>query len=130
MSTPAPTVSIVIPAYNEEASIRACIVAAILQTVPASEILVIDNRSTDATAAVVAAVQEEYPASSVVYFRQDEAQGLVPTRNFGLNRAHGDVIGRIDADSVVEPTIGALDDEDVKAAFADEPDCEHVIQPF
>jgi glycosyltransferase involved in cell wall biosynthesis len=44
MSTPAPTVSIVIPAYNEEESIRACIVAEILQTGPASEILVIDNK--------------------------------------------------------------------------------------
>jgi glycosyltransferase involved in cell wall biosynthesis len=116
MSTPAPTVSIVIPAYNEDECIRACIVAAILQTVPASEILVIDNKSTDATAAVVAAVQEEYPASPVIFFRQDEAQGLVPTRNFGLDRAQGDVIGRIDADSVVEPNWV----EEVQKAFLDE----------
>jgi glycosyltransferase involved in cell wall biosynthesis len=114
MSTPAPTVSIVIPAYNEEASIRACVVAAILQTVPASEILVIDNRSTDGTAAVVAAVQEEYPESPVVYLRQDEEQGLVPTRNFGLDRAQGEVIGRIDADSVIEPNWV----EEVQKAFA------------
>ena len=44
MTTPAPTVSIVIPAYNEESTIRACVVAAIEQTVPADEILVIDQK--------------------------------------------------------------------------------------
>ena len=93
MSTIPSTVSIVIPAYNEEASIRACVVAAILQTVPASEIIVVDNKSTDGTAAIVRAVQAEYPDSPVLYFQQNEVQGLVPTRNFGLDRAQGRVIG-------------------------------------
>lgn len=34
------------------------------------------------------------------------------------------------ADSVVEPAIGGYDDVEVRTAFADEPDCRHVIQPF
>jgi hypothetical protein len=34
------------------------------------------------------------------------------------------------ADSVVEPAIGGYDDAEIRAAFADEPDCRHVIQPF
>lgn len=116
MSTIPSTVSIVIPAYNEEASIRACVVAAILQTVPASEIIVVDNKSTDGTAAIVRAVQAEYPDSPVLYFQQNEVQGLVPTRNFGLDRAQGSVIGRIDADSVIEPNWV----EEVQKAFSDE----------
>jgi cellulose synthase/poly-beta-1,6-N-acetylglucosamine synthase-like glycosyltransferase len=74
-----------------------------LQTVPASEIVVVDNRSTDATADVVRAVQAEYPNAPIVYLQQNEEQGLVPTRNFGLDHAKGDVIGRIDADSILEP---------------------------
>lgn len=111
-----PTVSIVIPAYNEEASIRACLLAAILQTSPASEIVVVDNRSTDSTGEIVRALQLEYPDSPLIYFRQDEEQGLVPTRNFGLNRAQGEVLGRIDADSVIEPNWV----EEVQKAFADE----------
>lgn len=97
------TVSIVIPAYNEENTIRSCLLAAMLQTVPASEIVVVDNRSTDATADVVRAVQAEYPNAPIVYLQQNEEQGLVPTRNFGLDHAKGDVIGRIDADSILEP---------------------------
>lgn len=116
MPAPYPTVSIVIPAYNEEASIRASVMAAILQTVPASEIIVVDNRSTDGTAAIVKAIQEEHPDSPLLYFQQNEEQGLVPTRNFGLNRAQGTVIGRIDADSVIEPNWV----EEVQKAFTDE----------
>lgn len=98
-----PTVSIVIPAYNEESSIRACVLAAIHQTVKALEIIVVDNRSTDATGDIVRALQSEFPDSPLVYLQQNEQQGLIPTRNFGLDRAQGIVLGRIDADSVIEP---------------------------
>ncbi len=103
MATDLPTVSIVIPAYNEEETIRACVVAAIEQTVPAHEIIVVDNKSTDATAAIVHALQVTYPGTPIVYLQQFELQGLIPTRNFGLNHATGEVIGRIDSDSVLEP---------------------------
>jgi glycosyltransferase involved in cell wall biosynthesis len=98
-----PTVSIVIPAYNEERRIRACVVAAIEQTEPADEIIVVDNRSTDRTVAILESLRIEYPDAPLRIFRQDDEQGLVPTRNFGLDRALGEVIGRIDADSVIEP---------------------------
>ena len=45
----------------------------------------------------------------------EEEQGLVPTRNFGLDRAQGEVIGRIDADSILEPNWV----EEVQKAFLD-----------
>lgn len=109
-----PTVSIVIPAYNEQDTIKACVLAALDQTVPASEIIVVDNKSTDGTAKVVAALQAAYPEAPIIYFQQNETQGLIPTRNFGLDRAQGDVIGRIDADSVLEPTWV----EEVQKAFS------------
>ncbi len=98
-----PTVSIVIPAYNEERTIRACVVAAIEQTEPADEIIVVDNRSTDGTRDVVRQLQQEYPDAPLVLMSQDEEQGLIPTRNHGLDRALGEVLGRIDADTVLEP---------------------------
>lgn len=110
-----PTVSIVIPAYNEQDTIKACIVAALDQTVPANEIIVVDNKSTDDTAAIVRALQATYPESPIVYARQDAVQGLIPTRNFGLDLATSEVIGRIDADSVLEPTWV----EEVQKAFID-----------
>ena len=110
-----PSVSVVIPAWNEEDTIRACVLAALHQTVAAAEIIVVDNKSTDATRGVVLALQEAYPDAPIIYFSQNEHQGLIPTRNFGLDRAQGDVIGRIDADSVLEPDWV----EQVQRAFAD-----------
>lgn len=115
MPTALPTVSIVIPAYNEQDTIKACVLAALDQTVPALEIIVVDNKSTDGTAAAVHALQAAYPGSPIVYVKQDAQQGLIPTRNFGLDTAVGDVIGRIDADSVLEPNWV----EEVQKAFLD-----------
>jgi len=115
MSADPATVSIVIPAYNEEHTIKACVLAALDQTVAANEIIVVDNKSTDGTARVVKALQLAYPDAPIRYLEQSEVQGLIPTRNFGLNAATSEVIGRIDADSVLEPTWV----EEVQKAFSD-----------
>ncbi|MFB2583674.1 glycosyltransferase [Herbiconiux liukaitaii] len=109
-----PTVSIVIPAYNEEAGIRHCLVAAIEQTVPAHEIIVVDNKSTDGTAAAVEAMQVAFPESNIRLIHQNEEQGITPTRNAGFDAATGTVIGRIDADTA----LSANWVEQVQRAFA------------
>lgn len=110
------TVSIVIPAFNEELTIGPCVLAALAQTVRAHEIIVVDNRSTDRTAEIVAELQAEHPDAPLLYLQQFDEQGLVPTRNLGLDAATGQVIGRIDADSVLEPNWV----EEVQKAFANE----------
>ncbi|EMY34970.1 glycosyl transferase family protein [Arthrobacter crystallopoietes BAB-32] len=115
METAKPSISIVIPAFNEESVIRQCLFAAHYQSVPAAEIIVVDNMSTDRTAELVRQVQGEYPDAPIKLLHQDEEQGLIPTRNFGLDQATGDVIGRIDADSVLEPDWV----EQVQKAFMD-----------
>lgn len=111
-----PTVSIVIPAYNEEATIRHCLVAATTQTVPADEIVVVDNRSTDATCGAVEAMALAFPDANIRLIEQDAEQGITPTRNAGFDAATGEVMGRIDADSAIAPDWV----EQVKAAFATE----------
>ena len=115
-AAPPPAVSIVIPAYNEESVIRQCLIAAVYQSVPAHEIIVVDNLSKDRTAEIVRQMQLEYPESPIILLSQDRDQGLIPTRNFGLDHATGDILGRIDADSVLEPDWV----EQVQKAFADE----------
>lgn len=109
-----PTVSIVIPAYNEEATIRHCLVAATTQTVPAEEIVVVDNRSTDATCGAVEAMALAFPEANIRLIEQDAEQGITPTRNAGFDAATGEVMGRIDADSAIAPDWV----EQVKSAFA------------
>ncbi|NKX50957.1 glycosyltransferase family 2 protein [Arthrobacter deserti] len=110
-----PSVSIVIPAYNEETVIQQCILAAMYQSVPAKEIIVVDNMSRDRTAELVRLMQEENPQVPLILLSQDREQGLIPTRNYGLDHATGDVLGRIDADSLLEPDWV----EQVQRGFAD-----------
>ncbi len=98
-----PRVSIVVPAYDEEACIERCVRAAVDQTVPAWEVVVVDNRSTDRTAEIVARLAAEHPRAGIRLVAQHAVQGLVPTRNAGFAAATGDVLGRIDADTVVAP---------------------------
>src|SRR5688572_20201125 len=113
--TGGPTVSIVVPAYNEERTIRACVVAAIEQTEPADEIIVVDNKSTDSTRAMLDALKIEFPDAPIVVLEQNDVQGITATRNAGFNAATSDVIGRIDADSILEPGWVA----EVKRLFTD-----------
>lgn len=98
-----PTVSIIIPAYNEQAVIDRCVRAAQAQTVPAHEILVVDNRSSDRTTEIVERLVRQDRIGNLRLIHQDAEQGLVPTRNAGFEAASGDVLGRIDADTVIAP---------------------------
>jgi glycosyltransferase involved in cell wall biosynthesis len=116
-----PSVAIVIPAYNEEDTIRPCVLAALGQSVPADEIIIVDNKSTDRTSEILADLQKEFPDAPLRVLRQNESQGITPTRNMGFDAVRSDVIGRIDSDSVLEPnwveeTKKVFLDEDVHAA--------------
>jgi glycosyltransferase involved in cell wall biosynthesis len=111
-----PTVSVVIPAYNEQDTIEKCLSSFLHQTVRPLEVIVVDNRSTDETAARVRAFTQEHAEElNVRLLKQFDAQGIIPTRDYGMARAKGDIVGRIDADST-------LDDgwvEAVQEGFAD-----------
>lgn len=117
-----PSVSIVIPAYNEEDAIEKCLESILDQTVKPLEVIVVDNRSTDATAAIVRAFAREHKDSlNVRLLKQFDAQGIIPTRDYGMARAKGEVLGRIDADSTleeewVESVADAFSDDEVAAA--------------
>lgn len=89
-------ISLVIPAYNEEASLRACLDAVAAQTVMPLEVIVVDNNSTDATAAIA----RSYTFVRVVV---EKKQGPVHARNAGFNAVRGEIIGRIDVDSLIAP---------------------------
>ena len=91
-------VSIIIPAWNEAERIRDCLLNATRQTIMPHEVLVVDNRSTDNTCAVVEQFIAEHPEAPVKLLHQNDEQGLIPTRNFGLNAATGDVLRVLRAD--------------------------------
>lgn len=97
------SVSIVIPAWNEAERIADCLTNATRQTMAPHEVIVVDNKSTDNTSEIVERFIADNPQVTVKLMHQDEEQGLIPTRNYGLNHATGDVVGRIDSDTMLKP---------------------------
>ncbi|HEY5667999.1 MAG TPA: glycosyltransferase family A protein, partial [Candidatus Saccharimonadales bacterium] len=97
MKTTRQSVSIVIPAYNEERHLRACLQAIAKQTIQPLEVIVVDNNSTDRTAQVA----REFPFVRVV---SEHRQGRVFARNAGFGAAKGEILGRIDADIILPST--------------------------
>ena len=97
------SVSIVIPAWNEEERIVDCLLNATRQTVKPHEVIVVNNRSTDDTARIVREFIDQHPDDNVILLDQNEEQGLIPTRNYGLDHATGDILGRFDADCMIKP---------------------------
>jgi glycosyltransferase involved in cell wall biosynthesis len=102
-------ISIVIPVYNEEQHLAACLEAISRQTVKPFEVLVVDNNSTDATVTVA----RSFPFVTVL---SEKRQGVVYARDRGFNQARGDIIGRIDADTVISQNWVATIEQLFKAA--------------
>lgn len=90
-------ISFVVPAYNEERHLGrtlAAIIAETKRTGCACEIIVVNNASTDNTADVAAS----FPEVIVV---DEPCKGLVQARRAGFERATGELIANIDADTIV-----------------------------
>lgn len=90
-------ISVIIPSYNEEATIERCLSALSSQTVPRSsyELIVVDGNSQDRTREIAA----EY-ADLVFIQKSDRVSGA---RNDGFVRAKYDIVATTDADSIVAP---------------------------
>lgn len=93
-------VSLVIPGRNCQATLAACLeaVAPLLDSGELTEILFVDDGSTDRTRAIA----EQFPVRIIT----GTGQGPGAARNLGWRSATGDVIWFIDSDCVAEP--GAL----------------------
>jgi glycosyltransferase involved in cell wall biosynthesis len=88
-----PSISLVIPAYNEEDYLPACLDAVMAHVAGrVKEIIVVDNNSTDRTAQVVA----RYPAVTYVF---EPRKGITRARQAGFKAASGDIIAYVDADT-------------------------------
>ena len=88
-------VSIYIPAYNAEKTIKDCIESVVNQTKKFDEIIVIDDKSTDNTLKIL----EEF--SNINIIKNNTNMGLGYNRNLGIKISSNNIVASIDADVVL-----------------------------
>ena len=110
-------ISVIVPAYNAAATIAVCLAPLLKMQANGeiTEIMVIDDGSTDATAALAA-------ETGVRVMPSGGRLGPGGARNVGAQHAHGDVLWFVDADTVAHEDAArvlsaALEDTDVDAVF-------------
>ncbi|MFB1427496.1 glycosyltransferase family 2 protein [Micrococcus endophyticus] len=94
-------VSVVIPCHNAAATVDRQISAVLTQLWPNDELVLVDNRSTDATRAVLDAAAAR--DGRVLVVSAEERAGANHARNTGAATARHDVILFCDADDMVHP---------------------------
>lgn len=96
-----PTVAVIVPCYNEEATVGATCDSLLALQYPANklEVILVDDGSTDGTPAVMA----RYADRPQVRVIRKENGGKHTALNAGIAATKADLIGCLDADSFVEP---------------------------
>ena len=100
-----PLVSVIVPARDEERTIERTVRALLGQTWPALEVVVVNDRSTDATEAILARVAAEDPRLVVIH-GEDPPEGWLGkpwALQQGHLRAKGELLLFVDADVIYQP---------------------------
>lgn len=95
-----PELSIVIPVYNVAAQLPTCLDAVINQSFKDTEILVIDDASTDNSAEIVRKYAHKCANVKPIFFDQNTGVGNV--RNYGIELSKGKYIGFVDSDDWID----------------------------
>lgn len=95
-----PLVSVVVPAFNAEATLGETLRSVAAQDYPRLEILIVDDGSTDGTARIAADFCAAEPRARLL---RKENGGVASARNHGIAHARGDFVAPVDADDVWHP---------------------------
>jgi GT2 family glycosyltransferase len=120
-----PTVSVVIPCFNQALYLAEAVESVVAQTYRDWEIVIVDDGSPDEAAAVAERLIAAHPDRRISLVRQDNS-GLPAARNAGVAASVGRYILPLDADDLIRPemlrrTVDLLDAEPgVAIAYTDE----------
>jgi poly-beta-1,6 N-acetyl-D-glucosamine synthase len=102
-----PTVSVLIPAHNEEVGITKTITSVLETNYPNLEVIVINDGSTDSTHRVITELisnhQRDSDSKASIEYISLKNGGKARALNRGLKSANGEIVITIDADSVMDP---------------------------
>ena len=97
-----PTVSVVIPCFNYGRYLQAAVASAMAQTLIPTEIIIVDDGSTDDSLDVANHIAE-YHENVHVISQPHSGRGSI-SRNTGIEQATGEFICALDADDLIAPT--------------------------
>ena len=91
-------ISVIIPAYNSEMTLERCLDSLLTQEHQDTEIIIVNDGSTDSTDQICRRYLDEYPEVKYVY---QENAGVSSARNTGLKNALGTYVTFVDSDDYV-----------------------------
>jgi tetratricopeptide (TPR) repeat protein len=101
--TQPPTVSVVIPAYNQARYLPEAVASVLAQTWRDFELIIVDDGATDATPEVIDRFLADASIDRPLRSIRQVNQGLAGARNTGIRLARGAWIGLLDSDDLWEP---------------------------
>ena len=100
-----PLISIIVPARDEERNIRRCVEALLAQSYPNFELIVLDDRSTDATPKILTELAGRDPRLHTLHGKKlpKDWAGKPHALYQAVREAHGDWLCFVDADTFATP---------------------------
>ncbi|MEM6327273.1 MAG: glycosyltransferase family A protein [Bacteroidota bacterium] len=96
-----PDVSAIVPVFNGAAFLREALASLVAQTRPPTEVIVVDDGSTDESGALATSIAET--ASVPIRVVRQDNRGVSAARNVGIREARGAVLAFLDADDAWTP---------------------------
>lgn len=98
---PSPRVSVIMPAFNAEATIAEAIRSVLAQTMSDWELIVMDDCSRDNTLAIVRGIAQEDTRIRII--PGEKNMGVASVRNRAIDLSEGEYIAFLDSDDVWHP---------------------------
>jgi cellulose synthase/poly-beta-1,6-N-acetylglucosamine synthase-like glycosyltransferase len=97
-----PFVSIVIPVYNSENTLKSCLNALVDRDYPKDkyEIILVNDNSTDKSAEIMRFFAARHPSIKIIA-QETGKKGPASARNLGIKHAKGEIIASTDSDCIV-----------------------------
>ena len=89
-------ISIILPVYNGEETIKKSIESVLMQTYKHFELIIINDGSLDNTEKII----EQFDDPRIILINNENNKGLIKSLNIGLENSKGGFISRIDCDDV------------------------------
>jgi len=98
--------SIIVPVYNAEHTLKRCLDSIVNQPIKNFEIIVVDDGSRDDSQSIIHEYVQKYPGLIKSFTKVNKGPG--DTRNFGIKNSSGQYIAFVDSDDFIEPNYSIL----------------------